>query len=614
MSTDDDKQFRNDRRQADEKSIDSELIGIVYEVAFDPHFWPDLLESVGNLFEDRRSSSLHPRTFLDNDFEQIRIFSNQIEKGEARRFATLLPHLYRALKLKRKYTDVDHLRGQAQAIIEQFPVGVLLVNTEGKLISSNQHALNAIADSNTVFLENGVLCTTVTKQDQQLKHLISDAANTTLDDANEHIASINIKEEGEELAISLLITPDPYPNTYYDRQAENCVAIFVTSVSVRQKIAASVLQSLFNISPAEARLAALLASGVNLSQAAERAHISKNTAKVQLKSIFSKTGVSRQAELIKLILTSPAVFSPTDTTPKNVGSQPGIKTKSRIYKENRLILRDGRNLQYAEFGDPQGKPVIHIHGALGCRYERYPDDILTRKLGVRLIIPDRPGYGLSEHTLGHGYLDFADDILELVDYLDIQRCSIMGLSVGAIYGSAFAYKAPDRLHGIAMISSTPPFRSFVDFEGVPASLKLLIAFSKYLPTAAHMVAEIAIINACKNPEKFLANIPVCTSDRAIFSRPLLKKHFEECLLVGSRDCHTGFVQDVLLSSKKWPFPVEEILTKIDFWHGSEDTHSPISRIKPVIDAVPNKYFHQINGGGHFLIYDHWQEILESLIH
>ncbi len=614
MSTDDGSQFKNERRKSDTKNIDSELIGIVYEVAFDPHFWPDLLESVGNLFEDRRSNGLHPRAPLDNDFEQVRFFSNQIEKGEARRFATLLPHLYRALKLKRKYTDVDHLRGQAQAIIEQFPVGVLLVNAEGKLISSNKHALDAIAGSNAVFLKNNVLCTAKTKQNQRLKHLIFDAANTTLDDANEHISSINIKDKEEKSAISLLITPDPYANTYYDQRAENYAAIFITSISVTQKIAAPMLQSLFNISPAEARLAALLASGADLSQAAKQAHISKNTAKVQLKSIFSKTGINRQAELIKLILTSPAVFSSKDTAPKKADNPPSIKYGSRIYEENHLILRDGRNLQYAEFGDPQGKPVIHIHGALGCRYERYPDDILTKKLGVRLIVPDRPGYGLSGHTPGHGYLDFADDLLELIDHLDIQRCSIMGLSVGAIYGSAFAYKTPDRLRSIAMISSTPPFRSFADFEGVPASLKLLMAFSKYLPTAANMVAEIAIINACKNPKKFLDNIPVCTSDRAIFSRPSLKKHFEECLLAGSRDCHTGFVQDILLSAESWPFPVENILKKIDFWHGSEDTHSPIGRIMPVIDAVPNKRFHKIQGGGHFLIYDHWQEILESLVH
>lgn len=612
MSTDNKRQHNSDRRQSDVNSIDSELIGIVYEVAFDLYFWPDLLEEISKLFNDRRSSSIQPTTSLDGNVEQIHLSSKQLDNGEIHRLAMLLPHLYRALKLKREYNDADHSRGQAQAIIDQFPVGVLSVNAAGKLISANQHALEIIAASNTVFLENGVLCTTGEEQDKQLKCLIYRAANTALDDAIEHVSSIKVDDEGAELPISLLITPDPYPNTHYDRQLENCAAIFITSASVTQKITESSLQTLFKLSRAEARLAALLASGITLSQAAELSYISKNTAKVQLKSIFSKMGVNRQAQLVKQILTSPAVFDPSDTLPLDAHLKAELKPKSRINKEGHLILRDGRHLQYAEFGDPQGKPIIHLHGILGCRYERLPDDSVTKNLGVRLIIPDRPGYGLSEQTPDHGYLDFADDLLELVDHLDIPQFSIMGFSVGAIYGSAFAYKTPKRLHNIAMISSTPPFRSFSDFSGIPPSLKLLIAFSKYLPTAAQMIAETAIKNACKNPRKFFANIPVSTSDRAIFSYSFFKEHIEACLLAGSKDCHSGFVHDILLSAAPWPFPVEDIRIKIDFWHGTEDLHSPVSRIKPIIEAVPNSRVYYIEGGGHFLIYSHWQQILDSL--
>jgi len=604
----------DDRRQSGAESIDSELIGIVYEVAFDPNFWPDLLESISQLFNDRRSSDHPPTTIPDFDLEQIQIFSNQLNKTEAQRLATLLPHLYRALKLKREYNNADHSRGQAQAIIEQFPFGVLLVNARGNLISANQHALDTIAVSNTVCLENGVLCIMAKEQNRQLKTLIERAANTAPDTAGEHVSSIRIDGDDEEASLSLLITPDPYPCTPYDRQIEKCAAIFIGSASVRQKISVSALQTLFGLSPAEARLTSLLASGMSLSRAAEQSYITKNTAKVQLKSIFSKTGVNRQAELIKLILTSPAVFNPSGTVPENGHLKTDTKSQSHINKEGHLMLSDGRRLQYAEFGDPQGWPVIHIHGILGCRYERLPDDDSTTKLGVRLIIPDRPGYGLSGHAPGHGYLDFADDLLQLVDHLDIEQCSVMGLSIGAIYGSAFAYRTPQRLRKLAMISSTPPFRSFSDFTGVPASLKLLIAFSKFLPTAAQMITETAIKNACKNPGKFLANIPVCDSDQAIFAHPFLQEHIEQCLLTGNKDCHAGFVDDILLTADPWPFPVEDIRTKIDFWHGTEDQHSPIHRIKPVIDAAPNKYFHRIEGGGHFLIYKHWQEILESLTH
>lgn len=150
----------DDRRQSSTESIDSELIGIIYEVAFDPHLWPDLLEGISLLFNDRRSRNFQSATIPDDEFEKIQLFSNQLVKGEVQRLATLLPHLYRALKLKREYNDADHSLGQAHAILDQFPFGVLLVNAEGKLISANQHALDTIADGNTIFLENDVLCTT----------------------------------------------------------------------------------------------------------------------------------------------------------------------------------------------------------------------------------------------------------------------------------------------------------------------------------------------------------------------------------------------------------------------------------------------------------------------
>lgn len=609
----------DDRRQSDAESIDSELIGIVYEVAFDPKFWPDLLESLAGLFEDRRAGNPQSTTIPGDDFDQIPLFSDQvdgnpIDNGEAQRLATLLPHLYRALKLKRDFNEADHTRGQAQAIIEQFPVGVMLVNANGSLISANQFALDTIANSNTLFLQRNVLCATTEKRDQQLKHLIYQAANTPLDDAGDHVSSLKIGEQGDKLSVSLLITSDPYPSNHYDKQVDNCAAIFIATASVKQKIAEAPLQSLFDLSPAEARLAALLASGMSLNQAAEQSHISKNTTKVQLRSIFTKMGISRQAELVKQILTSPAVFNHTDVAAENVHLKTGTKLKSHINKEGHCILKCGRRLHYAEYGDPHGMPVIHLHGILGCRYERLPDDALTKKLGVRLVIPDRPGYGLSDHATDHGYLDFADDLLQLADHLNFQQFSLMGLSMGAIYGSAFAYKTPQRLRSLAMISSTPPFRSFSDFAGTPPSIKLLITFSKYLPTAARMIAEIAIKNACKNPEKFFANIPVSAADQAILSHSLLKEHLEACLLAGSKECYAGFVHDILLAAEPWPFPIKDIQIKVDFWHGTEDTHSPLNRIKPIVDAVPNKYFHQIDGGGHFLIYNHWQEVLETLIY
>ncbi|MFB3078283.1 MAG: helix-turn-helix transcriptional regulator [Lysobacterales bacterium] len=63
---------------------------------------------------------------------------------------------------------------------------------------------------------------------------------------------------------------------------------------------------LFGLTRAEARLAMQLANGATLDEAAEKLHISRNTVKSHLSSVFSKTGVTRQTKLIQLILRSVA--------------------------------------------------------------------------------------------------------------------------------------------------------------------------------------------------------------------------------------------------------------------------------------------------------------------
>jgi DNA-binding CsgD family transcriptional regulator len=56
------------------------------------------------------------------------------------------------------------------------------------------------------------------------------------------------------------------------------------------------------ITRAEARLASMLADGISLEEAAEALLVSIQTVRSQLKSVFAKTGVTRQAELVALLL------------------------------------------------------------------------------------------------------------------------------------------------------------------------------------------------------------------------------------------------------------------------------------------------------------------------
>ncbi|MGH2898955.1 MAG: alpha/beta fold hydrolase, partial [Solirubrobacteraceae bacterium] len=76
-------------------------------------------------------------------------------------------------------------------------------------------------------------------------------------------------------------------------------------------------------------------------------------------------------------------------------------------------LDGGRELTFTELGDPNGTPVFGFHGTPGS-YRLF--DVLdedARRLGLRLIAPDRPGYGHSDYVPDRRLLDWPRDVVAL---------------------------------------------------------------------------------------------------------------------------------------------------------------------------------------------------------
>src|SRR5215471_4610530 len=104
-----------------------------------------------------------------------------------------------------------------------------------------------------------------------------------------------------------------------------------------------------------------------------------------------------------------------------------LSTMNRYNTFNKVIsLRDGRTLGYAEYGDPNGKPVFFFHGLPGSRLQRHPDESIATGLGARLITIDRPGYGLSDFQQARTLLDWPDDVTQLANSLRIDQFAAIG--------------------------------------------------------------------------------------------------------------------------------------------------------------------------------------------
>jgi pimeloyl-ACP methyl ester carboxylesterase len=90
-----------------------------------------------------------------------------------------------------------------------------------------------------------------------------------------------------------------------------------------------------------------------------------------------------------------------------------------------MTLPDGRKLAYAEFGKPDGYPVLYCHGAPSSRLEPLSlgDDVLSQ-LGLRVICPDRPGIGQSDFQSDRGFSGWPRDVVFLTEALGLDRFSV----------------------------------------------------------------------------------------------------------------------------------------------------------------------------------------------
>ena len=144
---------------------------------------------------------------------------------------------------------------------------------------------------------------------------------------------------------------------------------------------------------------------------------------------------------------------------------------------NQVELDDGRKLGYSEFGDLNGFPVINNHGGCLCRLDIAPADDIAKELGIRIISPDRPGIGLSDPKADRRLLDWAGDVHQLADQLNLKQFGVMGWSMGGQYALACAYRLVDRVSSAAVMAGAVPLDNPESFDALNKLDQLLTSLS-----------------------------------------------------------------------------------------------------------------------------------------
>ncbi len=286
-----------------------------------------------------------------------------------------------------------------------------------------------------------------------------------------------------------------------------------------------------------------------------------------------------------------------------------------LLSDRHIILRDGRKLGYAEYGDPQGKTIFLFHGIPGSRMIQHPDASIAIECNARLIVPERPGMGLSDFKVGRKLLDWPADVEELADTLGIDEFSVAGFSGGGPYAAACGFAIPHRLLSIGLISGVGPINAPGVLKEMLPSNRMGYSVGRWMPWFLwRQVFKIYYQDISQHPEKMAVIMEgEPEDDQIIFAesgiRQILIKNFSEAFRQGTM----GVALDGWLLSRPWDFALEEIPVPVYLWQGEADVVVTPAMGRYMVAQIPKCHAKFYPGEGHLVFITHWQDILKALI-
>jgi DNA-binding CsgD family transcriptional regulator len=214
-----------------------------------------------------------------------------------------LPHLQRALQIRHQFAQTALLQRVSIETLNRNDTAILVVAAVGHIIFANSHAEALLADRGAVCIHKGRLAATIHSDTARLMSLIRSASD--MGEASNEPGGVMALRQAHGLPLSVLVAP--FRLTWQGVPPPSAI-VFIRDPNGSMRATAA-LRALFQLTPAEARIAQALANGKSLAEIAVSRRANPETVRKQLKAIFAKTGTNRQAQCVAAILRSIAAMT-----------------------------------------------------------------------------------------------------------------------------------------------------------------------------------------------------------------------------------------------------------------------------------------------------------------
>ena len=551
------------------------LTHLVYEASLDNSLWPELILE---LTEHLNST--------DAD-----------GKAEAET-AGIAEHFKRAFSISERIVSLQEKEQQLTNVIDALSVGIAMLDDEGKTILENQ---TAAAIRETVALPGLSRDVSLISAESGAQMTLSSWVRDV--NANGQPKNLSVPSPGADTPVTGLLIPREAA-TKMGFPAKAAAVLITHNPTESDALRAFAADCL--LTDRETALVSALRDTRDLRAAAEVLGLSYESARTYLKRVFSKTGCANQLDLFQRISSSPAAFIRRRAVEEN-----------DEHKVRRLFtLSDGRTLEYFSLGPEDGKPVLYFDALSGSSIDaigaadRYLP-ALTR-MNVRLITICRPGGFRSTMRYVTSLRDYAPDVSELLDELELDVVSAVSYSFGSGAALATLHELPDRFERLVMSSASYPEYKHPNWRELDVFHQLSSVIGRSWPNMLRQILPFLIRSILQNVDRYFdrhAARAKSPNDIIFLNSEVARRRTKALIAERTAITMDGMVEENVLNAQGWDFDVRNIDTPVDIYHGTLDNVCPPGCARLLAEHLPNATLCELEGLGHYHMATHWSELI-----
>ena len=284
-----------------------------------------------------------------------------------------------------------------------------------------------------------------------------------------------------------------------------------------------------------------------------------------------------------------------------------------------LTLPDGRTLAADDVGAPGGRPVVYVHGTPDSRRARHPDDDLARRLGVRLVAVDRPGFGHSSPDPDGTAASFGADVGRLADHLGLDQFAVLAWSAGAVPALGIGARCASRVSTVGIAAGLVPGPAYEE----PAVLAAAHFGQRLLAEMAtemgveETAAELAPFLVPDPPTLELAREQLRAGDDSVRlaeleSVPGALDAMAAGMIDAVRGGLGGLRRDLELQMLPPDVELGSLLVPVRLWYGELDLTAPPAYGRWYVGHLRDATLEVLAGAGHCFPLPRWADLLTAL--